>query len=99
MRKQKGYLKQTNVWSTPRSGEGKGGKYLKMEKLGQEISREKKREKKKEEKEKVMTDKQNFLLATRPLLWQGTSENLWTWYPGGPSERDLKTTYGRVTFL
>ena len=36
MGKQKGYLKQTNVWSTPCSGEGKGGKYLKMEKLGQE---------------------------------------------------------------
>ena len=34
MGKQKEYLKQTNVWSTPRSGEG--GKYLKMEKLGQE---------------------------------------------------------------
>ena len=36
MGRQKEYLKQTNVWSTPRSGEGKGGKYLKMEKLGQE---------------------------------------------------------------
>ena len=79
MGKQKEYLKQKNVWSTPRSGEGK---YLKMEKLGQE--REKKREKEKEEKKKVMTDKQNFLLSTRPLLWQGTSENLWTWYPGDP---------------
>ena len=96
MGKQKEYLKQTNVWSTPRSGEGKGGKYLKMEKLGQE---RKKQEKEKEEKKKVMTDKQNFLLSTRPLLWQGTSENLWTWCPGDPYERALKTTYGRVTFF
>ena len=52
---------------------------------GKTWSRErKKREKEKEEKKKVMTDKQNFLLLTRPLLWQGTSENLWTWYPGDP---------------
>ena len=36
MGNQKEYLKQTNVCSTHRSGEEKGGKYLKMEKLGQE---------------------------------------------------------------
>ena len=50
MGKQREYMKQTNVWSTPRSGEGKGGKYLKMEKLGQEREKNGRRKRRKRKK-------------------------------------------------